>query len=88
MAIDQTLQLQATFTITDPGHVIAAAKARAQSDGGDPTMIDTPGDALIELFNLLDDEGNAFTLLPGVELEELATVTLCSNPDCGRKQHR
>ena len=81
------VQLQATFTITDDQPVIEEGKLHAQADGGDPNMINTVGDALVELFNLIDDEGNLFLAIEGVDIESIDAVVKCASPGCSRNEH-
>ena len=84
------VQLQATFTIDDDNtdDLIDSGKLRAEAFGGDPAMIVTPGDALVELFELNDDEGSPFVNIEGVTIDSIEAVTMCASPGCPRKEHR
>ena len=78
------VQLRVTVNIEDEEYLVSIAKERAIGQGGDPNMIATGGDALVEFFELIDDEGQPMS--EGFHVENIEAVELCKS--CDRRVHR
>ena len=70
------IRLYADIEVTEEAEsvVLATAQLKAEANGNAPDTIDTVGDALVELFELTDEDGKVFDPR-GVTLLTIDTIS-------------